>query len=306
VDRAAEQLVGARFDLLYYWEVGTDLLNYLLPFYRAAPVQCAGWGWPVTTGIPQIDYFISCTMLEMDAGDAHYTEKLVRLAHLPTYYYRPQIPSRLRPRAQFGLNDADHLYLCAQNLRKLHPDFDRLLAAILRADPAGRVLLISDKQPEIAQLLRRRFQSAMPDIAARIQFLPHMAEADYLNVLALTDVALDTLYYGGGANTTYDAFAAGTPVVTLPTQFQRGRYAYAAYQQIGIHDAIAGSPEAYVAIALRLGTDRAARADLSARISAACPPLFEDTAAVTELADFFEQALDRARVRPTPQADHSL
>ena len=146
----------------------------------------------------------------------------------------------------------------------------------------------------------------MPDIAARIQFLPHMAESDYLNVLALADVALDTLYYGGGANTIYDAFAAGTPVVTLPTQFQRGRYAYAAYQQIGIHDAIAGSPEAYVAIALRLGTDRAARADLSARISAACPPLFEDMAAVTELADFFEQALDRARARPTPQADHSL
>ena len=135
----------------------------------------------------------------------------------------------------------------------------------------------------------------MPDVVARIQFLPHMAEADYLNVLALADVALDTLHYGGGANTTYDAFAAGTPVVTLPTPFQRGRYAYAAYQQIGVYDAIAGSPEAYVAIALRLGTDRAARADLSARISAACPPLFEDGAAVTELADFFDQALEQAR-----------
>jgi predicted O-linked N-acetylglucosamine transferase (SPINDLY family) len=287
--------VGARFDLLYYWEVGTDLLNYLLPFWRAAPVQCAGWGWPATTGIPQIDYFVSCALLETDASDAHYAEKLVRLAHLPTYYYRPPVPSRLQPRDYFGLGYADHLYLCAQNLRKVHPDFDRLLAAILRADPAGRVLLFSDKQIQITELLRRRFLSAMPDVAARIEFLPHMAEADYLNVLALADVALDTLYYGGGANTTYDAFAAGTPVVTLPTRFQRGRYAYAAYQQIGVYDGIARSPEEYVAIALRLGSDRAARADLSARISAACPVLFEDAAAVTELADFFEQALDRAR-----------
>jgi protein O-GlcNAc transferase len=108
-------------------------------------------------------------------------------------------------------------------------------------------------------------------------------------------VVLDTLHYGGGANTTYDSFAAGTPVVTLPTQFQRGRYAYAAYQQIDVYDAIADSPAAYVALALALGTDRAARADLSARISAACPVLFEDQAAVAELAEFFEQALEQAR-----------
>jgi predicted O-linked N-acetylglucosamine transferase (SPINDLY family) len=64
-----------------------------------------------------------------------------------------------------------------------------------------------------------------------------------------------------------------------------------------VYDAIADSPAAYVTIALRLGTNRAARADLSARISAACPSLFEDMAAVTELADFFEQALNRARAR---------
>jgi hypothetical protein len=45
---AAQQLRAARFDLIYFWEVGTDSTNHFLPFLRPAPVQCTGWGWPDT------------------------------------------------------------------------------------------------------------------------------------------------------------------------------------------------------------------------------------------------------------------
>lgn len=291
---AAEQVRAAGFDLLHYWEVGTDGMNYLLPFYGLAPVQCATWGWPVTSGIPQIRYYLSCALLETAESDAHYSEELVRLRHLPTYYYRPPVPARLRSRAELGFGAHDHLYLCAQNLRKVQPDFDAIVAGILRGDPRGRVLFIEDAQPGVTERLRRRFAGAMPDLVERIRFLPRMSEADYLNLLAVADLALDTLHYGGGANTTYDALAVGTPIVTLPGRFHRGRWAYAAYQRIGVTDAIAGSAEDYVAIALRLSGEPDYRHELSARITAACPVLFEDRGAVDELADFFEAAL-RAR-----------
>jgi protein O-GlcNAc transferase len=294
-DQATELIRQAQFDLLHYWEVGTDTTNYFLPFCRLAPVQCATWGWPVTTGIPTMDYFISAELLETAESDDHYSETLVRLKRLPTYYYRPPVPAARPPRAYFGLAEAQRLYLCVQNLRKIHPDFDALLAQILRRDAKGLLLLIEDQQPFVTELLRRRLWQTMPDVAERVRFMPRMSETDYLNLTALVDVVLDTLYYGGGANTTYDAFAAGTPVVTLPTQFHRGRYTYAAYRQMGCLDGVADSAEAYVGLALRLGTDPASRAEVSANISAACPSLFEDRAPVTELADFFEQALVRAR-----------
>lgn len=294
-DQAVEQIKGARFDLLHYWEVGTDVTNYFLPFCRPAPIQCASWGWPVTTGIPQMDYYLSCELLETDESDAHYTETLIRLKHLPTHYYRPSVPETLRPRAHFGLAEDQHLYLCSQNLRKVHPDVDDLVAEILRRDPKGLLLFIEDKQPHITDLLRRHLQRAMPDVAGRVRFLPRMPEADYLNLTALADVVLDTLHYGGGANTTYDAFATGTPVVTLPTRFHRGRYAYAAYRQMGVLDCVADSAEAYVDIALRLGTVPAYRAEISAKINEASPVLFKDMNAVTELAEFFEEALARGR-----------
>jgi hypothetical protein len=51
---------------------------------------------------------------------------------------------------------------------------------------------------------------------------------------------------------------------------------------------VAGSPKTYVDLVYRLGSDPACRAEVSAQLKAACPLLFEDRAAVTELADFFD------------------
>jgi len=294
-DQALAQVNAAQFDLLHYWEVGTDATNYFLPFCRPAPVQCATWGWPVTTGIPQMDYFISSALLETADSDAHYSETLIRLNRLPTYYYRPPIPATPPPRSRFGLPERQNLYFCPQNLRKIHPDFDALVAAILRRDPLGLVLFIEDQQPAITEQLRRRLQTTLAEVLTRVRFLPRMTEADYLGLTALAAVILDTPHYGGGANTTYDALAAGTPVVTLPTRFHRGRYAYAAYRQMGLSDGVADSAEAYIDKALHIGTDPAYRATLSAQLSAACGVLFEDREAVTELADFFEAAVAAAR-----------
>jgi protein O-GlcNAc transferase len=290
---AAALVRQAQIDILHYWEVGTDAMNYFLPFYRPAAVQCATWGWPATTGIPTMDYFLSSEWLETTESDAHYTEKLVRFQHLPTYYYRPPVPTTLRPRSSLGLGQRDHLYLCQQNLRKLHPDFDPILGEILRGDPQARLLFIQDAQPGVTDLLRKRLQQTIPDVAGRITFLGRLPEVDYLNLVALADVILDTIHYGGGANTIYDALAAGTPVVTLPGRFHRGRWGYAAYARIGVMDCVVDSPEAYVALALRLGSDPNYRTTISDKIRQQANVLFEDHQAVEELAAFFLTKTER-------------
>lgn len=295
VDLALPKLAAGGFDVLHYWEVGTDLMNYVLPQARCAPVQCATWGWPVTTGLGEVDFFLSCKLLETPESDAHYTEQLVRLDRLPTYYFRPPIPAHPHPRSHFGLSDDQNVYLCAQNLRKVHPDLDPLIGQILQRDPAGLVLFLADKQAHVTEMLRQRLAQGLPNVIDRVRILARMDEAAYLSLTCRADVILDTLHYGGGANTTYDAFAAGTPVVTYPTRFHRGRYAYAAYQQIGIADGIADSPEDYVERATRFGTDAAYRANVSQRIREAAPAVFEDEKAVAELTDFFADAIARSR-----------
>ncbi len=293
LDEAAEIVRPLQFDILHYWEVGTDSLNYFLPFYRLAPVQCATWGWPVTTGIPEVDYFISSEGLETANSDGHYSEKLIRFNRLPVYYHMPPIPLEPRPRAVFGLGSRDHIYLCTQNLRKVHPDMDRIFEELLEQDEQGRVLLIQDAQPGVTDLLRRRFRREIPSVADRISFLPRLPEKDYLNVVMLADGILDTLHYTGGANTTYDAFAAGTPIVTLPMRYHRGRYTAAAYEQMGFTDLIAGSAEEYVRLALELGNHPAFRTEMRSKILENAPVLFEDDEAVDELAEFFEAVVNK-------------
>jgi predicted O-linked N-acetylglucosamine transferase (SPINDLY family) len=293
-DQAVEQVRQAQFDLLHYWEVGSDVNNYFLPFCRLAPVQCATWGNPVTTGIPAIDYFISSDLLETDASDTHYSETLIRLKHLPTCYARPPIPSAPKTRDYFSINETQHLYLCAQNVRKIHPDFDRLAYEILQRDPQGVLVFLEGKHEHVTAMFRQRLAQHMPDVFEQMRFLPRLHTHDYLHLVAMADVFLEPPHYNA-APMNYEALAAGTPMITLPTAFMRGRSTFALYQQMGVTDCIATSDEEYIACAVRLGTDATERAEVSTRIADANAVLFEDINAVDELADFFEYALEKVR-----------
>jgi len=291
LDAAADVIRAARFDLLHYWEVGTDSNNYFLPYLRLAPIQSATWGWPGTTGNPRIDYYLSADELEPNHAERHYTERLVRLPVLPTFYLRPPVPTRLKSRRDFGVSARERLYLCAQNLMKYHPDFDAMLGGILRADPKGHVLIIADPFPATTRSLLRRLRSSLRDVMDRVQLLPRMCQPDYLNVLALADVALDTPHYGGGANTVYDAVATGTPMVTLPGDFHRGRWCMAVHRRLGILDGIANSAEDYVRRCVHLANNADHRHLVSELLKAGGEELFEDARAVEFHRKFFVDAI---------------
>jgi len=216
-----------------------------------------------------------------------------RLPELPPSFYRPPIPEQPHAPGHFGLHDDAHLYVCAQNLRKIHPDFDALLGGILRGDPKGVAVLVEDTHPRAGELLRTRWQETLPDVRERVVLLPRLAPEDYFHLIAGAHVVLDPLHFGG-ANTVYDALAAGVPVVTLPGRFPRGRYAAALSRAAGVEDGIAATPEDYVERAVTLGTDAARRASVSARIHDGAAALFERRAAVEQLETFFADAVRRA------------
>jgi predicted O-linked N-acetylglucosamine transferase (SPINDLY family) len=112
--------------------------------------------------------------------------------------------------------------------------------------------------------------------------------------MAVSDVSIDTLYYGG-ANTSYDAFAAGTPVVALPGRFQRGKYTEATYRMMEMTDCLVDSNETYVEKCVQLAHDRAYREHIKSRILERCPVLFEDDQVVTDHLEFFRRAIVDAR-----------
>jgi predicted O-linked N-acetylglucosamine transferase (SPINDLY family) len=291
---ARQTLAELGLDVLFYTDIGMDPLTYTLAFSRLAPVQCATWGHPVTSGIPTVDYFLSSELTEPDDAEEHYTERLIRLKSLPFYYYRPSPPSSPKGRDHFGLGGASHLYGCPQTLFKFHPEFDALLGDILRRDARGHLVLIRGKYPHWEERLKQRWSATLPDVLDRVHWLPPLPREEFLSLLMACDVLLDPYPFGGG-NSSYEGLALGVPIVTLPAPLLRGRLTYGLYRKMGILDCVAASGREYAERAVALGTDRSYRLAVRDSILSACPVLFEEKAAVEELAEFFRGAATAAR-----------
>ena len=288
---AAEQL-----DVLFYPDIGMAPSTYFLAYARLAPVQATSWGHPDTSGLDTMDYYVSAVSNEAEKSEAYYTERLIRLNRLPCFYFRT--PASSIPelsKAELGLPETGILYGCPQNLFKLHPDFDAVLAAIAAGDPAGHLILPEGKYPAWTELLKARWTKTFPILTERVVFLPRMSWDRFMAMMAQMDVLLDPLHFGSG-NTFYDAMVNGTPVVTWPGRFARGRNVAAAYRQMGVADApIAQHLEDYAPLALALGSDAERRRALRANsLEVAGRELFEDMKAVREFESFLEAAVAAA------------
>ncbi|MAE67205.1 MAG: hypothetical protein CMJ18_23335 [Phycisphaeraceae bacterium] len=294
IDQVAVEIARMGFDVLYYWEVGTDAINYFLPFYRLAPVQCTSWGIQVTSGIPTMDFYLSSALVEADAAAAHYSERLLLASTVLTCQRRLEMPLRPQPPSRFGLSEDQHFYLCPHQLGKFHPDFDPVLRALLMQDDHGVVVITSEPDGPATRQLKARFERSMPEVATRVKFLPRQLGGQYTSLLAHASAILDPTHFGG-VNTTFDALGLNLPVLTRPSDQHRSRMTCGCYRRMEVDDLVAGDDEELVATALRLARDEDYRRDVCAHLTERSPQLFEDDAAVGEHERLFGMLVDAAR-----------
>ncbi len=289
ISALASIILEDRLDVLIYPEIGMYSKDMWLAALRLAPVQCAAWGHPVTTGLPNIDYFLSADAMEPADGQDHYTEKLVRLDGIGVCYERPQCHPGAS-RAELGLPDDRTLYLCPQSLFKIHVDTDALLAGVVARDPRALILFFEDYKAPVSEAYKRRIHGAFAahglDAQQHLRFLPRMQHADYLGVNRVADVMLDTPHWSGGRGS-LDAFAAGLPVVTLAGRYSRGRQTSGMLNVMGITQLVAADAQDYVSIAVSIANDRALRDQLSAQIrERALDRIFDQQDSVRSLGEF--------------------
>ena len=281
---------GDALDVLIYPELGMDATTFALASLALAPVQCAGWGHPVTSGLPTIDVFFSCASMEPGDADSHYGEKLVRLPGIGTRYSMPQAPNDA-DRTRWGLPADATLFLCPQSLYKIHPEDDTRWAQVLAAVSDSRLVLFEGVHPALTAKFLARLSGALSargvDSDGRIHVLPRRAHDNYLRVNACCDAMLDTSRWSGG-NTALDALACGLPIVALPGRYMRGRQSMAMLEQVGASELVAKDDDDYVRIAARLAGDRAWREALAARIRENRGQVFDDAAPIAALADVLE------------------
>lgn len=292
-DQAVETLDRVACDLLYHWEIGSDALNYLLPFANSAPVQCTSWGTQVTSGVREVDYYLSSRWIERDDGDSHYTETLVRLESLPTWQRRIP-PAPATDKDYFGWSPWHHIYLCPQNLLKIHPDQDALFARILDADPSALLVLKQTKSPEVARRLLQRLRRSLGENASRVVMLPWLSRGDYYRLVSVADVVLDPLHYSAGSSC-YDMLSCAQPIVTLPGELNVGRFTQACYRVIDYPPLIASDEDDYVRLAVSIGSDVDFRDEVRKQLRDRVPQLFEDARTVIAHEGFFRQAIAESR-----------
>jgi predicted O-linked N-acetylglucosamine transferase (SPINDLY family) len=246
------EIAQARPDVIFYPEVGMDPSACTLAALRLAPLQIAGWGHPVTTGLPTIDWFLSAELIESPNAEQHYREKLVRLPGTGVHTEFPELqkehwggPDRRKDAVRFAL--------CQQPV-KFDPQDDILLARIAKAVGAAEFWLATPaNMPWTAVKLRARISAAFhaegldPEVYLRATtWLPR---TQFLSFLDEMDIYLDCPAFSG-YTTAWQALHCGLPIITLEGQYLRQRLAAGLLRQVGATDGIALSREQYVAAAV--------------------------------------------------------
>jgi predicted O-linked N-acetylglucosamine transferase (SPINDLY family) len=118
--------------------------------------------------------------------------------------------------------------------------------------------------------------------------LPRLAPERFVAAIGQCDVLLDSIGWSG-CNSTLESLAHDLPIVTLAGAFMRGRHTAAILEMMGVDETIARSVDDYVAIAVRLGRDAAARDAVRARIAANKPRVYGDRACIAALEAFLDR-----------------
>lgn len=283
MDQARQVISDAKLDILWYTDVQMYAQSYFLAHGRLAPIQCVSAGHPTTTGIDTVDYFISGQSLEPEDFQSHYSEKVACLPVFPVIYEEAPSKVSATPRSALGLPESGTLYYCAQSPQKIHPKMDPLFAQILAQDPQA-ILVFSYGESWIGQCLKARLMGFLGPHFDRCLFLSHVPQKAFFGLLKTMDVILDTYPFGGG-NTSLQSISLGIPIVTLKPKYFRSAGTAALYQMMNMPDLIAQDEQAYVDLAIRLGTDATYRQDYSERILKEKHHVFHQEAAICKAYD---------------------
>jgi predicted O-linked N-acetylglucosamine transferase (SPINDLY family) len=255
---------------------------------RPARLQVNYLGFPGSLGSARVDYAL-VDAVAADGGGGEWSEALVRLPQTYFIYdFEERIADALPARREYGLPADAFVYCAFHRAEKITPETFDLWAEILRRVPRSVLWLLA--VPAAAAHNLRRAAVARGIDAGRLIFAPFEARARYLSRQRLGDLFLDALHHNA-MTTACDALSAGLPVLTLRGAAFADRAGESLLRAAGLPDMVAADGEAFVRMAVRLGSDAAALGEVRTRLGGQrrSAPLFDTAARVRELSAAFEE-----------------
>jgi predicted O-linked N-acetylglucosamine transferase (SPINDLY family) len=246
----AEQIQRDQIDILVDLS-GHTLLNRLSVFgMKPAPIQATYLGYPATTGLPTIDYWITDTQIHPEDTTEVAIEEIWRLPRCYISYDPPDPAPPIGPLPQTQLGIITFGSFNAS--RKLTPQTLKIWSEILKQVPRSRLLLKCSDPRYSPQLMIESFMELGID-RERLIVYRNSPYQDHLNLYNQVDLHLDPMPYTG-CTTTCEALWMGVPTLTLAGQKKMERMSTSILAHTGLEDFIAQTPEDYIAKAVKFVT----------------------------------------------------
>lgn len=251
---AARQIAKDKLDILVDLSGHTQDTALPILAYRPAPVQISAIGYMNTTGMQEVDYFLSdvyCAPYDM--GTTGFTERVLRLPHTHICYapdFRDMpVPATEPPCVQNGYVTFGSF----NNFSKVSEDVLQLWRSILDRVPRARLLIKSKiaSIPSGREIVIAKCQAFGID-EERLILEPY--SEDYLECYAHVDIALDTFPYTGGL-TTCEALYMGVPVITRVGTTHGARFSAGILQNAGLAQLISKGDLDYMRKAVELASN---------------------------------------------------
>jgi len=233
---------------------------------KPAPVQLSWLGYPGTTGMRAMDYYITDPFLEPIAEPAPGAPAPLHLPH--TFWCYDSLSDE--PTGPLPALAAGHVTFGNLNdLCKVNPGVLALWAQVLSQVERSRLLLLAPNGSARERI--RGIVSSLGVDPERIDFVERLERSAYLRAYQRLDLCLDCFPYNGHT-TGLDAWWMGVPVVTLVGRSPVSRAGLSQARNLGLDDFTAATPEQFVRVAVQASHDlarlSALRLALRSRMSA--------------------------------------
>lgn len=283
-----QQIIDDKLDLLIFTDVGMHPASKITSVLQLATVQVQGWGHPVTSGSKTMKYFFGAEGMDAIENQSHYSEQLIRLPGIGLNYPTPiAFHDGTSLFEKFNLPTNRPLILSLQSIFKYVPRNDWIFAEIAYRNKNAFILLVdSMENPIISEVLisrlRPHFEQRELDIEQHLRILPKLDPADYTGMFAIANHSIDTIDWNGG-NSSLQAFSQNCPVVSLPTEFMRGRHTLSMLLELNLRELVANDRNSYVDISSRLISDVEFHGEVKKKIQFRKHLLFNDKRSVDEI-----------------------
>jgi predicted O-linked N-acetylglucosamine transferase (SPINDLY family)/ADP-heptose:LPS heptosyltransferase/2-polyprenyl-3-methyl-5-hydroxy-6-metoxy-1,4-benzoquinol methylase len=280
IQQTADAVRADNLDILFFGNNLTAVTGTgpAMASHRLARHQCIHFCNPVTTGMKNMDHYLTGTLMRnyFDVS-SRFTESVLSVEGSGICFSLQDTNSSLvaasLTRRDFGISGDQTIFISGANFFKVTPELRQLWATILRLIPKSFLILypfgpswdsVYPKAAFANELSRTFGQSGIGgDRFAILDTFKNRGEV--LSVNRLADIYLDAVPYSG-ATSLLDPLQAGTmPLVGVGPEL-RFCQAAAILTEIGMHELITRNEDDYIQTAVRLAADTGLRETLRRRM----------------------------------------